>query len=391
MAKFLTTAAVTYNVERIIVESKKKLVLVSPYIKITKTFLERLKDASDRKVQIIIIYGKTELNNTEKKQLDSIAALKLYYIDNLHAKCYFNEKEMVITSMNLYEFSERNNREMGIFVTKKEDVDIFYDAVNETHSIIKSATLIASINAIVNEEGFKNIQTVGVIGGKQVNDLLSNEKQLLIPIVGYCLRCKDHIKMDVSKPYCEDCFSNWVYWSNPYYEENFCHSCGNDYESSVNKPSCVFCDRKLTLKNNSENDKTRNSLLPLSSDSIEFVSQIFGNLFPESKINCTNAYVYCKDLLKCGDVMFREGIEFRLKFNLVRKDEFIDIIDSVIFEHATYEYVKHIGGDSKSPHLLFIPQNVENIHDLTADFEFILQLIDAQCKYVSRKQIQSLF
>ena len=43
MAKFLTTSAVTYQVEKIIREAKKKLVLVSPYIKITKTFLERFK------------------------------------------------------------------------------------------------------------------------------------------------------------------------------------------------------------------------------------------------------------------------------------------------------------------------------------------------------------
>ena len=37
----------------------------------------------------------------------------LYFSKNLHAKCYLNEKKMIITSMNLYEFSQVNNREMA--------------------------------------------------------------------------------------------------------------------------------------------------------------------------------------------------------------------------------------------------------------------------------------
>ena len=114
MAKFLTTSGVSYQVELIIKEAKKKLVLISPYVQISKVLLERLQNASDKGVQIILIYGKDELKPVEKKQLNSIENLKLYYYQNLHAKCYFNEKTMVITSMNLYEFSDKHNREMGV-------------------------------------------------------------------------------------------------------------------------------------------------------------------------------------------------------------------------------------------------------------------------------------
>ena len=114
MAKFLTTSGVSYQVELIIKEANKKLVLISPYIQISKVLLERLQNASDKGVQIHLIYGKDELKPVEKKQLNSIENLKLYYYQNLHAKCYFNEKTMVITSMNLYEFSDKHNREMGV-------------------------------------------------------------------------------------------------------------------------------------------------------------------------------------------------------------------------------------------------------------------------------------
>ena len=147
MAKFLTTAGVIHQVEDIIKGAKKKLVLISPFVQINKMIMERLHQASDSGVQIILIYGKDELKRTEKKQLESIENLTLYYYQNLHAKCYFNETEMVITSMNLYEFSQRNNREMGILVKKNEDTTLFNDAVNETHSIIKAAAEIQNNNS----------------------------------------------------------------------------------------------------------------------------------------------------------------------------------------------------------------------------------------------------
>ena len=45
MAKFLTTSVVTHEVENIIKEAKKKLVLISPYLQINKMLLERLQIA----------------------------------------------------------------------------------------------------------------------------------------------------------------------------------------------------------------------------------------------------------------------------------------------------------------------------------------------------------
>ena len=149
MAKFLTTSGVSYQVELIIKESKKKLVLISPFVQISKVLLERLQNASDKGVQIHLIYGKDELKPVEKKQLNSIENLRLYYYQNLHAKCYFNEKTMVVTSMNLYEFSDKHNREMGVLIQKSDDAEMFNDGVEETASIIKSAKIIELENKVL--------------------------------------------------------------------------------------------------------------------------------------------------------------------------------------------------------------------------------------------------
>ena len=66
MADFLTTQGTSYNLENIIINATKWLVLISPYLNITENFLQRLQDADRRKVKIIIVYGKDELKPDEK-------------------------------------------------------------------------------------------------------------------------------------------------------------------------------------------------------------------------------------------------------------------------------------------------------------------------------------
>ncbi|MDQ7089342.1 MAG: phospholipase D-like domain-containing protein [Methylococcales bacterium] len=129
MAEFLTTSAGTYQIEQIILTAKDQLFLFSPYLKFSKTMFERLKDTAERNIKITIIYGKNELKATEKQKLLSLDNVSLYFFENLHAKCYFNEGSMVITSMNIYEFSEKNNREMGDIINAKSGFKRVYTRV----------------------------------------------------------------------------------------------------------------------------------------------------------------------------------------------------------------------------------------------------------------------
>ena len=48
-------------------------------------------------------------------------------IKNPHAKLYMNEEFAVISSMNLYEYSQVNNGELGVLCGRKEDHAEFKD------------------------------------------------------------------------------------------------------------------------------------------------------------------------------------------------------------------------------------------------------------------------
>ena len=118
MAEFLTRKGIVYHLDRIISEAEKELVLISPYIKADNETKDILKNQK-RSTKIHVIYGKTRLKPAEKSFFNDIS-IEPSFLENLHAKCYLNEKDALLTSMNLYEFSQEHNDEMGILVSVRK-------------------------------------------------------------------------------------------------------------------------------------------------------------------------------------------------------------------------------------------------------------------------------
>jgi PLD-like domain len=143
MPQFLTTSGTSHLIEDVIIKAKTDLVLITPYLKLSRILFERLTEANRRGVRIRLVYGKSELHPNEQKQLDALTNIELLFLQNLHAKCYLNENVLVVSSMNLYEFSEKNNREMGIVLTRQDDGECFADALAEAHSIMAAAQVVS--------------------------------------------------------------------------------------------------------------------------------------------------------------------------------------------------------------------------------------------------------
>jgi phosphatidylserine/phosphatidylglycerophosphate/cardiolipin synthase-like enzyme len=141
MPKYLRTTGISAGVEELIREAKERLYIISPYLKLSDNIRELLNDKEREKVEVRIIFGKQELMPTEMSFLNNLKYVRLYFSKNLHAKCYLNEKKMIISSMNLYEFSQVNNREMGILIERdiESDTPVYDDAWKDIDSILNNA------------------------------------------------------------------------------------------------------------------------------------------------------------------------------------------------------------------------------------------------------------
>jgi phosphatidylserine/phosphatidylglycerophosphate/cardiolipin synthase-like enzyme len=133
MAKFLNTRKAVSEIEDLIRDADQRLILISPYLKLSKDFKELLTYRNSKDKITTVIFGKQELNPNEMKFLQGLRFVILKYNQDLHAKCYLNDHKMIITSLNLYEFSMNNNKEMGVLIdlNDESDKELFEDALKE--------------------------------------------------------------------------------------------------------------------------------------------------------------------------------------------------------------------------------------------------------------------
>jgi hypothetical protein len=165
VAKFLNTQGLKTWIPKLIEETERELIVIVPFIQTSDKIYQLLSEADARGVETTIIYREDKLNQKEREKLQSIDNLNLMHHPNVHAKCYYNGRYLIIGSMNLYEFSEKNNREMGILISPDRIKDengtysdsdrhvVFNDAVLEIRTIMNAASL-EKASRETREEGF---------------------------------------------------------------------------------------------------------------------------------------------------------------------------------------------------------------------------------------------
>jgi hypothetical protein len=230
MAKFLNTTGVSYHLENIIKNANDRLVLISPFLKINNRIRELLEDKNRLKIDTRLIYGKSELQPDETDWLNSMKFIRTSYCDNLHAKCYINEDEALITSMNLYEFSQQNNNEMGIIVNREKESELYHSIYEETKRLIR-----------VSDEVQISVKKVKKYSNNKSNNKKNSNNSIK---TGFCIRCKTKITLDPLHPYCTKCYTSWKKYKDSNYSEKYCHICGKEMKTSLNKPSCYSCFKK---------------------------------------------------------------------------------------------------------------------------------------------------
>ncbi|MFJ1364953.1 hypothetical protein ACILDU_00720 [Capnocytophaga canimorsus] len=294
---FLTGSRLEEAIYDTLFKTEKELIVISPYIKLGTYLRENVfnQHLNNSKLHIIIGYGKNELNKEKSFRREEIEYflqfpnITIVYIPELHGKYYANERQSVVTSMNLIDYSLVNNVEFGVF-SKKNLTDVmnknnfFENSKREIMEIMNTGYTIFVKRPNYSKKMFGLVKDyVGsTIHLDLVESCLMNRKMDKIKYSsfsaenyvntdktkqrikredksesvqhrsGYCIRCNTEIYFNPMAPLCERCFSVWADFQNPYYRENHCHSCGKEKEDiNVAKPLCYDCYKKDRNKNQS--------------------------------------------------------------------------------------------------------------------------------------------
>jgi hypothetical protein len=277
VAKFFTGNELNAELEKIFEQAEKQIILISPYIQLHDRYASTLKTKKDNhKLEIIIVFGKNSEDLTKSmKQEDFIffkefPNIQIRYEKRLHAKYYANESAAILTSMNLYSYSQDNNIEAGIMtksnlahklinnVAGEDSLDnqaynyfkrvidqselLFYNKpkfdkkyMGLTNKYSGSIVELDMLSSFFEEKNkYEEVNQKTNYEKKKVSQK-SEEKQTH---TGYCIRTGKPIPFNIKIPMTDQALQSWKKFEKVDYAEKFCHFSGepSNGETTYEKP-----------------------------------------------------------------------------------------------------------------------------------------------------------
>lgn len=253
MGKFVEGNTLNVAIEKLIDDAYEYLFLISPYIKLHSRLKDRLKaKLKDDKLKIVIVFGKNDgdyYKSMPKEEFEFFAQfpnIEIKYEDRLHAKFYANQNSSLLSSMNLYDYSQNNNIEAGISLDSSNQS--FYGQAREYfNTVIENSRLLFRKEPQYNKSvmGLKRTYDCSIITENQIESILHGKK--ITPKVtevskeGFCIRCGTTIDLKPTVPYCKKCYDSWKQYKNEEYTEKYCHICGKETKTNLVRPTCYSC------------------------------------------------------------------------------------------------------------------------------------------------------
>lgn len=281
MAKFISGEELEKVIYDIIWDAKKTLLIVSPFIKLDDYF-KRLFDnhANNPSLHLIIVFGKNEgspsksLSKIDFEYFKKFLNISIIYVPNLHAKYYGNLTKGVISSINLYDYSFKNNIEFGVYskvnmlnkLITTEDQKAWNTCIqiaenNEAVFIkrpVYEKKLIIMKNYIKSDvlhditENMYNLFNPNAKSHviKRINDFPKslelgskpserpNREKFEKPNIGFCIRTGVRIPFNPNRPLSEESYKVWAKYGEVDFPENYCHKTGrpSNGKTSFNHP-----------------------------------------------------------------------------------------------------------------------------------------------------------
>ncbi len=274
MAQFLTGNKLNSGLEEIIQNAQQQLILISPYIKLHERYISVLKEKiGNPHLNIIVVFGKNEdklsksMNYEDVTFFTQFPNVEIKYEKRLHAKYYANESNALLTSMNLYSYSQDNNIESGV-LTKAGflknltglsnpliwETDFDKQASEYFWRVIEQSELLFCKEPVF-QSGFLGFNKKSEYSEIKVNKLSSvfaeakslkveNEENKKVELkenlkpTAYCIRTGTKIPFNIEKPLSPEAYKSWSRYSDVDYTEKYCHFSGelSGGETSVSNP-----------------------------------------------------------------------------------------------------------------------------------------------------------
>ena len=213
-------------------EDGTQLFLVTPYLDMNENVFRAVKRAIDSRKQVSVVIRRNVDKRPERdiKRLTDIG-VKVYQTDNLHAKMYWSESAVIVTSMNLLQSSINNSLEIGLVFDERKYIKTFHEIIEEWISGAQQTSMDSTARHV-------SAQT------PRRSPIDTPQPSRYVRRSGFCIRCGKSKTYNPKYPLCDDCYDKWAQYKNKDYKEKACHGCGTAIPTaSVARPLCTDCYR----------------------------------------------------------------------------------------------------------------------------------------------------
>ncbi|MEC7262453.1 MAG: hypothetical protein VXW38_01860 [Bacteroidota bacterium] len=270
MSTFLTGKQLEDAIYNIIWEAERVLMIVSPYIKLDKYFKQLFdKHENNPDLHVLLVFGKNEqeikksMSREDFDYFKKFLNVSIVYVPHLHAKYYGNEKKGIITSINLYDYSFKNNIEFGVYsqqtfmsrFSQSADNDAWDECMEiaETNEVVFIKRPVYENKKMLFRSGRKFVKSeilfdstpkfYGATKGStpspkrlwnypeelELGDAPNGRPERIPEQVvehGFCIRTGREIKFNPEQPMCKEAWKIWNEYRNMDFPEKFCHKTG---------------------------------------------------------------------------------------------------------------------------------------------------------------------
>lgn len=182
--KFIPPLEISSKIMTLIEEANQELVLVSPYVNIK--YWDKMKKCIQRAVKRnvkITFIARTDTND-DLSFFEGLG-IKICFIENLHAKLYYNDNYGIVTSQNIIYSSDRNS------------IDIGY----QTESSSERKELVDFVNNYIAKIELPNNNDLKVDENNDSDDLIQLTVEELEKLSHHFIRSYDEVKFVTTSTY----------------------------------------------------------------------------------------------------------------------------------------------------------------------------------------------
>ncbi|WP_297215775.1 phospholipase D family protein [uncultured Desulfovibrio sp.] len=127
--ELVTTEGINFRLETMFKQARQWICIISPYIRLGMRLRDLLEEKKAAGVTITVVH--------REYFAEYRLPTAVFRRQNLHAKCFLTEQAALLGSMNLYDYSQTNNDELGLYFTQQDCPDLYEQLTTEARRLCR--------------------------------------------------------------------------------------------------------------------------------------------------------------------------------------------------------------------------------------------------------------